>query len=151
MRPQADKTNETDRKKWSSKTVVWPKQTLTMAARRRRSCSKGHSLGHNFGHGAVAGCRKRRSGQLRIGVVVDERWARATCGVGMKLAYCQCAGSVLGCLLDREVVVVGGGGAVLAVEVGSVVVVEVVGAAGGLGVAKDGKRTIEWSSVWAVA
>ena len=74
----------------------------------------------------------------------------STCGVGMKLAYCQCAGSVLGCLLDREVAVLGGG-ATLAVGVGSVVVVEVVGAAGGLGVAKAGKRTIEWSSVWAVA
>ena len=32
-----------------------------MAARRRRSYSKDHSLGHNFGHGAVAGGLKRRS------------------------------------------------------------------------------------------
>ena len=36
----------------------------------------------------------------------------STGGVGMKLAYCHCAGSVLGCLLDREVAAVGGGAAV---------------------------------------
>ena len=53
----------------------------------------------------------------------------STGGVGMKWAYCHCAGSVLGCLLEREVATVGGG----------------------LGVAKAGERTIEWSSVWAVA
>ena len=59
---------------------------------------------------------------------------------------------MLGCLLDREVALEGGG-AVLAVgdEVGSVVVVAVVGVAGWLGVAKAGKRTMEWSSVWTVA
>ena len=47
-----------------------------------------------------------------------------------------------------------GGGAVLAVgvEVGSgAVVAVVVGVAGWLGVAKAGKRTMEWSSVWTVA
>ena len=46
-----------------------------------------------------------------------------------------------------------GGGAMVAVgvEVGSVVVVAVVGVTGWLGVATAGKRTIEWSSVWTVA
>ena len=73
-----------------------------------------------------------------------------TGGVGMKLAYCHCAGSVLGCLLDRELAAVGGG-ATFAVGVGSVVVVGVVGVTSGLGVAKAWERTIEWSSVWAVA
>ena len=74
----------------------------------------------------------------------------STGGVGMKLAYCHCAASVLGCLLDREVAAVGGG-ATFAVGVGSVVVVGVVGVTSGLGVAKAWERTIEWSSVWAVA
>ena len=71
----------------------------------------------------------------------------STGGVGMKLAYCHCAGSVLGCLLDKEVAT-GGGGAAVVVGVGSMVVVGVVRV---LGVAKAGERTIEWSSVWAVA
>ena len=30
----------------------------------------------------------------------------------MKLAYCHCVGSVLGCLLEREAVAAGGGAAV---------------------------------------
>ena len=66
----------------------------------------------------------------------------STGGVGMKLAYCHCVGSVLGCLLDREVAAVGGG---------ATFAVGVVGVTSGLGVAKAGERTIEWSSVWAVA
>ena len=55
-------------------------------------------------------------------------------------------------MLDREVALEGGG-AVLAVgvEVGSVAVVVVAGVTGWLGVAKAGKRTMEWSSVWTVA
>ena len=68
----------------------------------------------------------------------------------MKLAYCHCVGSVFGCLLESEVAAVGGGAA-FAVGMGSVVVVGVVGVTSGLGVAKDGERTIERSSVWAVA
>ena len=71
----------------------------------------------------------------------------STCGVGMKLVLPMCRVRI-GLLVGVAVV---GGGATLAVGVGSVVVVEVVGVAGGLGVAKAGKRTIEWSSVWAVA
>ena len=74
----------------------------------------------------------------------------STGGVGMKLAYCHCVGSVLGCLLEREVAAVGGGAAV-AVGVGSKVVVGVAGVTSRLGVAKAGERTMEWSSVWAVA
>ena len=56
-------------------------------------------------------------------------------------------------VVERDVALVGGG-AVLAVgvEVGSgAVVAVVVGVAGWLGVAKAGKRTMEWSSVWTVA
>ena len=60
------------------------------------------------------------------------------------MAYCHCVGSVLGCLLDREVAAVGGG-ATFAVGTGSVVVVGVVGVTNGLGVAKAGERTIELS------
>ena len=74
----------------------------------------------------------------------------STGGVGMKLAYCHCVGSVLGCLLEREVAAVGGGAAV-AVGVGSKVVVGVASVTSGLGVAKAGERTMEWSSVWEVA
>ena len=74
----------------------------------------------------------------------------STGGVGMKLAYCHCAGSVLGCLLDREVAAVGGGAAVV-VGVESLVAVGVAGVTSGWGVAKAGERTMEWSSVWAVA
>ena len=44
----------------------------------------------------------------------------------MKLAYCHCVGSVLGCLLEREVTAAGGGAAVC-VEAQSVVVVEAIG------------------------
>ena len=66
----------------------------------------------------------------------------STGGVGMKLAYCHCAGSVLGCLLEREVVAVGSGTAD-GVGTKSVVVVEVVDVTGGLGAAKAGARTME--------
>ena len=44
----------------------------------------------------------------------------------MKLAYCHCVGSVLGCLLEREVTAAGGGAAVCE-EAKSVVVVEAIG------------------------
>ena len=58
------------------------------------------------------------------------------------MAYCQCVGSALGCLLEREVASVGGGAAVCA-GVESAVVVGAVGVWCWLGVAKDGARTIE--------
>ena len=60
----------------------------------------------------------------------------------MKLAYCHCVESVLGCLLEREVAAAGGGAAVCE-EAKSVVVVEAIGVWGWLGVAKAGARTIE--------
>ena len=70
----------------------------------------------------------------------------STCGVGMKLAYCHWSGSVLGCLLEREGASAGGGAAVV-VWVQPVVVVGVAVVGSGVGVAKAGERTIEWSSV----
>ena len=48
-RPQVEKTSDVEQigKQLSSEPGKWPKEALTMAARRRRSYSMGRSLGHS--------------------------------------------------------------------------------------------------------